>query len=329
MCPKIAPWATLRWPSLAGQMCVRRIFGRYCCAMKKRPSPSVALRERLVRAIRFGASQALGDERSLTWVEHLRSEQWLSYLSLSEMGRRGALDGDPSLTRFELRVLSQNGEDGVLAEIIRRVNPPHTFIEFGAENGAEGNCVLLADVLGWQGLFIEADEQMFAELAEKYLANPGVRTCQAIVTPSSIEPILLEAGVPAEIGVLSVDIDGNDLWVWEGLRRWTPWIVVIEYNSSLRGNQVQEYSTQGWDRSAFFGASLEALEILGASKGYSLVHTDLTGANAFFVRDDHCVGLPAGEDVARRPMNLYLRRFRHPPSTDERRQYREYVVPEG
>ncbi len=62
-----------------------------------------------------------------------------------------------TLSRFELRVLSQNGEDGVLAEIFRRVGAPaRYFVEFGIESGRQGNCVYLADLAEWTGLFIEA-----------------------------------------------------------------------------------------------------------------------------------------------------------------------------
>ena len=73
------------------------------------------------------------------------------------------------LTRFELRGFSQNGEDGVLVEILNRIGVSNRFfVEFGIQNGTEGNCVLLADVFGWAGVFIEADDEVFAALASKY-----------------------------------------------------------------------------------------------------------------------------------------------------------------
>ena len=105
------------------------------------------------------------------------------------------------------------------------------FVEFGIESGREGNCVFLADVLAWSGLFIEAEEQHFSELSDKYAANTAVRTLRANVTPQNIEQLFADAGVPSEPDLLSIDIDGQDYWVWEALEEYRPRILVIEYNA--------------------------------------------------------------------------------------------------
>ena len=112
------------------------------------------------------------------------------YMALSELGtRHGLIDDEPAgevadtrLTPFELRVFSQNGEDGVIAEILRRIGAPSRyFVEFGVESGREGNCVYLADIAGWRGLFMEAGEEMFRQLERKYATagrrahRPGAR----------------------------------------------------------------------------------------------------------------------------------------------------------
>lgn len=105
--------------------------------------------------------------------------------------------------------------------------------------------------------------------------------------------------MPEEFDVLSIDVDGQDYYLWEALSGFRPQLVVIEYNSGLpAGKRLLEpraYSTAivpGY--SDFFGASLGALVALGKDKGYTLIHLELAGVNAFFVRDDLGRADPAG-----------------------------------
>jgi hypothetical protein len=242
------------------------------------------------------------------------------YLAASELHRRARAEPAPTfpgdLTPFELRVSSQHGEDGIVVEILRRIGWPTApyFVEFGIESGAEGNCVFLADVMGWPGLYIEADAQLHERLASKYKWNRGVTTLCELVTPENIEALFSRAEVPQAPDVLSIDIDGGDFWVWHALSTFRPRIVVIEYNSSIAVNAklVQKRDLkEGWGGTDYFGASIEALCALGATKGYRLVHTDLGGLNAFFVRDD----LPGDwldvTQVPRRGPNFLLRAVGH------------------
>ena len=220
------------------------------------------------------------------------------------------------LSRYELRVFSQNGEDGVLVEILNRIGTEHRyFVEFGIQEGVEGNCVLLADVLGWSGLFLEADPGFFASVSRKYAGTP-VAVRREMVTADRIEEILASAGVPADLDVLSIDIDGNDVYVWEALTTHTPRVVVIEYNSGIRGEGplAQPHDPDRvWEGGSDWGSSLAALEAVGRRKGYSLVHTDLSGVNAFFVRDDLLPSL--GVDRApRRTQNYGLTGITQAPS---------------
>jgi hypothetical protein len=238
------------------------------------------------------------------------------YLALGELVRRHGRGSAPapspeeSLTRYEHRVFSQNGEDGVLSELLRRVGVVnHWFVEFGIEMGVEGNCVFLADVMGWSGLFLESQRDAFKELHRKYSANPAVHTKCALVRPDNIEQLFAEASVPTEPDVLSIDVDGNDYWIWQALTTYSPRIVVIEYNAQwpLHGRWVQPYDPdRAWQGTDNYGASLGALHSLGMEKGYRLVHTELTGVNAFFVRADLEAVLPAPEVVPLRSPNYFL-----------------------
>ncbi len=245
----------------------------------------------------------------------------LIYIALDELIRRHASRSSrPSpqepLTRYEHRVFSQNGEDGVLAELLHRVGVvSRWFVEFGIESGIQGNCVFLADVMGWSGLFLEPNEDASNELRRRYAAIPAVRTQRAFVRPDNIEELLSQAGVPTEPDVLSIDVDGNDYWIWQALNAYTPRIVVIEYNSQwpLNARWVQPYDPERqWQGTDNYGASLGALRALGEDKGYRLVHTELTGVNAFFVRADLQAVLPASEIVPLRAPNFYLTGASHP-----------------
>ena len=243
----------------------------------------------------------------------IRTRQSLRYLALANLlDRVGRTSAD--LTLYELSVFSQNGEDGVLAEILRRVGTvTKYFVEIGA-SANEANCIFLADVLGWRGLFVDADEGEYTALRAKYEGIERVQVVRARVTRENINPLLQDALAPRDIDVLSIDIDGNDYWLWEALADFSPRVVIIECNSSLdpRRQLVQPYRPdQSWDQSDFFGASLGALRRLGAEKGYTLVHLDLSGVNAFFVRNELAERFPE-DGLHARSFNMYLSGARHP-----------------
>jgi hypothetical protein len=246
------------------------------------------------------------------------AERRATYMALAELAARWASKEDPfrgpgrswDLTPYELRVFSQNGEDGVIAEVLRRVGVgSRRFVEFGAEDGLEGNCAFLADVLGWEGLFIEASSERFDRLSAKFRDRSWVRTRRASVSPDNINSLISEAGLDGEIDVLSIDIDGHDYWVWDAIEVVVPRLVVIEYNAHIpypvRLTQPLT-ETAEWAGTDYFGASLAALEHCGAAKGYVLVHTDVAGVNAFFVRIQDAQRFPPHERVPKRAPNFFL-----------------------
>jgi hypothetical protein len=232
------------------------------------------------------------------------------YLAVHALLGRAPVTGD--LARAELKVSSQNGEDGVIHEIFRRIGLPDSpyFVEFGTESGYETNSALLADVLGWRGLLIEGDPAFHERLERKYRPNARVTTMRALVTPENVEDLFAQAAVPAEPDLLSIDIDGDDYWVWQAIEKFTPRVVVSEFNASLDGHKVQPRGKGPWDGTAYFGASVDALRDLGERKGYRLVHTDICGVNAFFVRRDQ--GGEWTDPVIKGP-NYQLMSEAHPP----------------
>lgn len=255
------------------------------------------------------------------------------FFAVSELMRRHGGDhlsipADAPLTGFELRAFSQNGEDGVLLEILRRAGEgSRYFLEFGAGDGRENSTLFLADVLGWSGLYIEGDSERAALLRDKF-DGTAVRTLCAMVTPDTVDNVLTEAGVPVEPDVLSIDVDGADYWIWRAMHHHRPRVVVIEYNASLGSRNAMVQPAKRHDRfdlTAYGGASIAALRDLGESKGYRLVHTELTGNNAFFVRYDQPGTYPSASAVPLRSANHYLAGAGHRPDESGR----PYVTPRG
>ena len=116
---------------------------------------------------------------------------------------------------------------------------------------------------------------------------------ETFITAENIEELFGRAKVPEEMDLLSIDIDRNDYYVWEKITHYRPRVVIVEYNSVVPPTMswVVPYDPKayGWAKFGNLqhnGASLKALEELGAKKGYSLVGCDLCGVNAFFVRND-------------------------------------------
>ncbi len=212
----------------------------------------------------------------------------LQRLRRQEQRERWLQAGD--LRAAERRVYSQNGEDGIIQEILGRVGvASEFFVEIGVESGLECNCARLALQEEWRGVFLEADDEHFAKLERRYRSHDGVRCVHATVTAANVESLLGAAAVPHELDVLSIDIDGNDYWVWTAVEGWRPRLVVIEYNAAHpppRRWVMREDPAHRWDQTSYHGASLASLAALGRKKGYTLVATDSTGVNAFFVRDD-------------------------------------------
>jgi hypothetical protein len=188
------------------------------------------------------------------------------------------------LGRFGRKVYCQNNEDGILQQILSDLNISRGyFVEFGvgppwgktfAEAGLEANCRLLREQ-GWSGLFMDSGEY-----------PPEAAVAREHVSPFNINALLRKHAVPHDFDVLSIDIDGQDFWVWMNLLS-APRIVIIEYNASLpleRSCVVPLLADFAWDTTSWFGASLAALDKLARSRFYTLVYAN--GVNAFFVRSD-------------------------------------------
>lgn len=193
------------------------------------------------------------------------------------------------INRFEYNIYSQNGEDGIIQEIFKRIETSNKyFVEFGV-HGVKNNTTLLL-LNGWNGLWIEGSNEGFDivnQIFENSVRNNDLKILKGFITAENIESLFNSAKVPADFDYLSIDIDGNDYWVWKAIENFRPRVVQIEYNSTLRESMpiVMDYNPKHyWNGTSYFGAGLKALEELGESKGYVLIGCDFSGTNAFFVR---------------------------------------------
>ncbi len=201
----------------------------------------------------------------------------------------------PGLDRYEYSLLSQNGEDGVLRYLFDEIGfESRWFVEFGF-GAVQCNSLRLMLHEDFSGLLMDgSDENVdFFNYTAKRFGIDKVKAVQAFITLGNLESLISGNGVPKEIDFLSLDVDGNDYWFWQQLECVSPRVVCIEYNAGLGPDRSctvpydDEFERYAQHPSGFFhGASLAALESLGRQKGYYLVGCDLTGTNAFFLRDD-------------------------------------------
>lgn len=200
------------------------------------------------------------------------------------------------LDYYGYKVYSQNDEDGIIEEIFNRIGVTNkVFVEIGLQDGLESNTHFLLHK-GWSGLWIEGSEKYCKEIAKKFaepINSGSLRIKNAFVNVKNINEILSEnlmnIGAGREIDLLSIDIDGNDYYVWEAIKVVCPRVVVIEYNAKFPPNYewIMKYDEKHiWNSDDEQGASLKALQLLGEKLGYQLVGTNYNGVNAFFVRDD-------------------------------------------
>lgn len=198
---------------------------------------------------------------------------------------------DRRLVKYGYRVYSQSDEDGILHEILRRIGEGgRRFVEIGAGDGLENNTLFLL-IQGWHGLWIEGSPRKVASAKKHHeaaIAEGRLQVAQQYATAANIDETI-KRFAPGELDLLSMDIDGNDYYVLGAIRSVAPRVIVAEYNAKFPPDVrwiMEHNEAHRWDSTDYFGASLKALEILLAERGYLLVGCNLLGTNAFFVRKD-------------------------------------------
>jgi hypothetical protein len=197
----------------------------------------------------------------------------------------------------EFKVFSQYGEDGILQYLIRETGlsrGEQIFVEFGVQNYLESNTRFLLMNDHWRGLIIDGSKTYMDSVRNQDLYwRHDLAAIDAWIDRDNINQLIGDAGFSGDIGILSVDIDGNDYWVWERIEVVNPVIVVVEWNSvfgpkhaiSVPYDPVFQREKAHYSN-LFWGASIAAFEYLAARKGFALLGSNTVGNNLFFVRYD-------------------------------------------
>jgi len=200
-----------------------------------------------------------------------------------------------SLHDAEFKVFSQFGDDGIIQYLINNVPISNkVFIEFGVEDYKESNTRFLLMNNNWRGLIMDASEENIKEIQHEDIYWKYELTAKAtFITRENINQLIKDAGLSGEIGLLHIDIDGNDWWVWQAIEVIDPVIVIVEYNSvfgidrAITVPYAADFSfTKAHHSNLYWGASLLSFCDLAQEKGYAFVGSDSSGNNAYFVRKD-------------------------------------------
>ena len=186
----------------------------------------------------------------------------------------------PRCTQFERKIYSQNGEDGVLLNLLKIVGTTNKrSLEIGAHNGRQCNTRILRDNLKWKKV-VQIDKE-----------HENDNVLKKTVTATNVNQIVQETLGILNPDVFSLDINGIDFHVWQALLegKFQPRIVCLEYNATLglKDATVTNDDLFVWEQgSSYFGASLAALMYLGLQYNYTLIYVEKQGVNAFFLRND-------------------------------------------
>ena len=171
---------------------------------------------------------------------------------------------------------SQHGESKILLEIFEKIGTENKYVvEFGASDGFWLSNARMFINMGWDSLLMDGIE------------NPKNGVNSEFITAENINTIFEKYSVPKKFDLLSIDIDGNDYWVWKELK-YEPNVVIIEYNSNfdVNENYVLSYNPKHdfHESGGYYSASVKSLVELGKSKGYFL-HMEVSFVNLIFVKN--------------------------------------------
>lgn len=247
--------------------------------------------------------------RNILKYYYRRLYQKLHYDTFKNLLLLGKIQGETnrnkkniqSLEEVEFQVFSQRGEDGIIQYIINQIAVPNKiFIEFGVEDYTESNTRFLMFNNNWSGLVIDGSQRNIRFIRKDFIYwKYDITALHSFITKENINKIIWGYTNVKDIGLLSIDIDGNDYWIWEAIDVINPRIVICEYNSAFGPNEKvsvpydQNFMSSGGHYShLYFGASLSALCHLAEKKGYDFIGTTGAGVNAFFVRKDVSAPFP-------------------------------------
>ena len=200
-----------------------------------------------------------------------------------------------SLEEVEFQVYSQFGEDGIIQWLIHNVEiDEKTFIEFGVEDYTESNTRFLLMNNNWTGFVMDGSEENINSLLNwQYFWKYDLLAKAVFITKDNINQLISDAGFSGDIGILSIDLDGNDYWVLNAIDCVQPRILICEYNSIYGSEEAvcvpydeTFYRTEKHYSNLYWGASIKAYCDWAEKNGYYYMGSNSAGNNAFFVRKD-------------------------------------------
>ena len=200
-----------------------------------------------------------------------------------------------SIEEIEFKIFSQFGDDGIIQFIINKLkleDQYKNFIEFGVDDYLESNTRFLLFNNNWSGLIMDSSKDNIRKIKESYYYwKFDLEAVCAFIKKENINNLISNSKIGKKIGLLSIDIDGNDYWIWEEINNIDPIIVIVEFNSNFGFNEkITIPYKENFERNKahysnlYWGSSLEALKFLAQKKDYKFVCTNTSGNNAYFVK---------------------------------------------
>lgn len=236
---------------------------------------------------------------SKTYLDE-RIEDMMILASQNLIRENNKIEKITNLSEVEFKVFSQWGQDGIIQYLIDKLEIPNKiFVEFGVQDYKESTTRFLLMNNNWSGLLIDGSVDNINNIKNQSIYwKYDLNAVYSFITKDNINSTLSENIDVEDIGLLVIDIDGNDYWIWEAISVIKPRIVFCEFNS-LYGPSAEItvpykddfYRTNEHYSNLYFGASLAALCRLGDEKGYDFVGCNSAGNDAVFIRKEANKGL--------------------------------------
>lgn len=200
-----------------------------------------------------------------------------------------------NINEAEFKVFSQWGDDGIIQYLISKIYITNQiFIEFGVADYKEANTRFLLENNNWRGLVIDSSASNISSIQKEDIYwKHNLKAKHSFVTAENINDLIMQEGITGNVGLMHIDVDGNDYWIWDAINVITPDIVSIEYNSLFGAErtitipyQEKFVRNQAHFSNLYAGASLPALCYLAEKKGYFFVGCNSAGNDAYFVKKD-------------------------------------------
>ena len=229
--------------------------------------------------------------------QHLQNKEDLETILINQGKILSTLNSQKNTTKlsdYEWKIFSQWGEDGIIDFLVSEVSIVNkTFIEFGVENFSESNCRYLLMQSDWNGFVIDSSQKNIEKLKNSdYFQKYDLQTLVAFIDTSNINELLIKSGFERDLGILSIDIDGNDYHILNKIDCFDPRIIICEFNPVFGNDRKitvpydpKFYRTKKHYSNLYFGASINALRSLLTKQDYTLVGTGMQGNNAYFIKN--------------------------------------------